>query len=72
MLEMTAWSAKYDEKTNTPPNFLEMFRERKRRAIRQHSLEAEIGDVSSGSDNSDRRLTQTACLKVVSGSDFDP
>lgn len=30
MLEMTAWSAKYDEKTNTPPNFLEMFRERKR------------------------------------------
>lgn len=33
MLEMTAWSAKYDARTNAPANFPETFKNRKRQLI---------------------------------------
>jgi DNA-binding HxlR family transcriptional regulator len=33
MLEITAWSAKYDARTNAPKDFLKMFRDRKRQLM---------------------------------------
>lgn len=46
MMEITAWSAKHDSKTNTPPDFLDAFQKSRNKII--NSAKANMNDGKIG------------------------